>query len=37
MVTQPAVRVRDGFALDGSDPSPMVQAIIAGREMVGRS
>jgi hypothetical protein len=33
MITQPAVHVRDGFALDGSDPSPVAQAIVAGLAM----
>ncbi len=30
MIAQPAVRVRDGFRLDGTDPSPVAQAIVAG-------
>jgi hypothetical protein len=30
MIAQPAVHVRDGFALDGSDRSPVVRAIVAG-------
>jgi len=30
MVAQPAVHVRDGFAIDGSDPSPVARAIVAG-------
>ena len=30
MIAQPAVHVRDGFALDGSDPSPVARAIVAG-------
>jgi len=33
MIAQPAVHVRDGFALDGSDPSPVAQAIVAGLAM----
>jgi hypothetical protein len=33
MITQPAVHVRDGFALDGPDPSPVAQAIVAGLAM----
>ena len=33
MITQPAVHVRDGFALDGSDPSPVARAITAGLAM----
>ena len=30
MMAQPGVAVRDGFALDGSDPSPVARAIIQG-------
>ena len=30
MMAQPAVHVRDGFVLDGSDPSPVARAITAG-------
>jgi hypothetical protein len=30
MIAQPAVHVRDGFALDGSDMSPVARAIVAG-------
>jgi hypothetical protein len=30
MVAQPAVHVTDGFALDGSDPSPVARAIVIG-------
>ena len=30
MIAQPAVHVRDGFAIDGSDPSPVVGAIVGG-------
>jgi hypothetical protein len=33
MIAQPAVHVRDGFAIDGSDPSPVARAIVAGLEM----
>lgn len=33
MIAQPAVHVRDGFMLDGSDPSPVAQAIVAGLAM----
>jgi hypothetical protein len=33
MIAQPAVGVRGGFALDGSDPSPVAQAIVAGLAM----
>jgi len=37
MIVQPAVHVRDGFALDGSDPSPVAQAIVAGLAMTEQS
>jgi hypothetical protein len=30
MMAQPGVHVTDGFALDGSDPSPVARAIVAG-------
>lgn len=30
MMAQPAVEVRDGFTLDGSDQSPVAQAIVQG-------
>jgi len=30
MIAQPAVHVPDGFATDGSGPSPMARAILAG-------
>ncbi len=30
MIAQPAVHVQDGFAIDGSDPSPVARAIVAG-------
>ena len=30
MIAQPAVHVRDGFAIDGSDASPVARAIVAG-------
>jgi hypothetical protein len=30
MMAQPAVHVKDGFVLDGSDPSPVAQAIMTG-------
>ena len=30
MIAQPAVHVRDGFTLDGSDPAPVARAIVAG-------
>jgi len=33
MVAQPGVYVEDGFALDGSDASPVAKAIVAGLEM----
>ena len=32
MIAQPAVTVTDGFALDGSDPSPVARAIVASLE-----
>jgi hypothetical protein len=35
MIAQPAVHVRDGFALDGSDPSPVARAIVAGLKVTG--
>src|SRR6266699_1826296 len=37
MIAQPAVHVRGGFALDGSDPSPVARAIMAGLAMADRS
>jgi hypothetical protein len=33
MIAQPAVHVRDGFAIDGSDPAPVARAIVAGLAM----
>jgi hypothetical protein len=33
MVAQPAVHVREGFALDGSDPSPVARAIVTGLDL----
>ncbi|MEV6632988.1 phytanoyl-CoA dioxygenase family protein [Actinoplanes sp. NPDC051470] len=30
MMAQPAIHVADGFALDGSDPSPVARAIVEG-------
>jgi hypothetical protein len=30
MIAQPAVHARDGFALNGSGPSPAARAIVAG-------
>jgi hypothetical protein len=30
MIAQPAINAPDGFVLDGSDPSPVAQAIVAG-------
>lgn len=33
MIAQPAVHVRDGFALDGTDSAPVAQAIRAGLAM----
>jgi hypothetical protein len=35
MIAQPAIPVRDGFTLDGSDPSPVAQAIVTGLAMAG--
>jgi hypothetical protein len=35
MMAQPAVAVPDGFALDGSDPSPVAQAIVQGLALAG--
>jgi hypothetical protein len=37
MIAQPAVHVRDGFVLDGSDPSPVARAVAAGLAMAERS
>jgi Phytanoyl-CoA dioxygenase (PhyH) len=33
MLAQPEVHARDGFRLDGSDPSPVARAIVAGLEL----
>jgi len=33
MIAQPAVNAPDGFVLDGSDPSPVAQAIVKGLAM----
>ena len=33
MIAQPAVHARDGFAIDGSDPSPVARAVVAGLAM----
>ncbi len=30
MIAQPAVHVAAGFAVDGTDPSPVARAIVAG-------
>jgi len=35
IIAQPAVHVRDGFAVDGSDPAPVARAIVAGLAMAG--
>jgi len=35
MIAQPAIHVRDGFTLDGSDPSPVAQAIVTGLTIAG--
>jgi hypothetical protein len=37
MIAQPAVNVPGGFALDGSDPSPVAQAIVRGLELAQES
>jgi phytanoyl-CoA dioxygenase PhyH len=37
MIAQPAVHLRDGFTLDGSDPSPVARAIMAGLAVTDRS
>jgi hypothetical protein len=36
MNAPPAVHVRTGFAPDGSDPSPVARAIMAGLAMADR-
>lgn len=36
MIAQPSVYVHDGFAIDGSDPSPVAQAIVRGLRMSSR-
>jgi hypothetical protein len=33
MIAQPAVHAAAGFALDGTDPSPVARAIVAGLAM----
>ena len=33
MIAQPAVNAPAGFALDGSDPSPVARAIVKGLAM----
>ena len=35
MIAQPAVHAADGFAVDGTDPSPVARAIVAGLAMAG--
>jgi hypothetical protein len=35
MIAQPAVYVREGFILDGTDPSPVARAIVHGLELAG--
>jgi len=37
MIAQPAVHLHDGFTLDGSDPSPVAQTIMAGLAATDRS
>jgi hypothetical protein len=33
IIAQPAINVPEGFALDGSDPSPVARAIVRGLEL----
>jgi hypothetical protein len=33
MIAQPAVHAQEGFAIDGSDPSPVARAIVVGLAM----
>ena len=33
MIAQPAINAPGGFVLDGSDPSPVARAIVAGLEL----
>jgi hypothetical protein len=35
MIAQPAVHVRDGFAIGGSGPAPVARAVVAGLAMAG--
>ncbi len=35
MMAQPGIYVEDGFAIDGSDPSPVARAIVAGLDTGG--
>jgi hypothetical protein len=37
MIAQPAVHARDGFTLDGSDPSPVARAIVAGLKLAAEA
>jgi hypothetical protein len=36
MIAQPAINAPAGFALDGSDPSPVARAIVAGLDLAAR-
>ena len=36
MIAQPAINAPGGFALDGSDPSPVARAIVAGLDLAAR-
>jgi hypothetical protein len=33
MIAQPAVHAQEGFAIDGSDPSPVARSIVVGLAM----
>jgi hypothetical protein len=33
IIAQPAIKAPEGFALDGSDPSPVARAIVRGLEL----
>ena len=37
MIAQPAIHVADGFAIDGTDPSPVARAIVTGLRTDGAS
>jgi hypothetical protein len=36
MIAQPAINAPDGFGLDGSDPSPVARAVVAGLDLAAR-